>query len=145
MLFNDSSGESRFNLSGRLRVQARQALVSQTIRVKSNQALKEFDTVLFQVQFDSCKVSQGMFGNIMVEMLVTLTRNFSNIQFKCPIQTGRYYLTNFPTPDDAMMPPFFLKAFEVPWELTVNIRIKLARLKSATQLLTIKLYGIRVG
>ena len=138
--FNDSEGKSRMNMTFTLLTELEKATVSFDFREKSHESLSYFDNTVMTSRVDSCKMGQGVLGNLFVKILMVNIEKFSNLLITCPFKKGFYYIYNLPSIDDSFYPPFVQKTYR-PWLLNIVIKSKVARKPKYFMLTTLKLYG----
>lgn len=138
-VFKNADGVSLHNASGTLLVELKKVLVTFVIKVKSSPGRKDYDQLLFQGNVDTCKVSQGVFGNFIIKAIVSSARE-TNFQFDCPMKKGFYYLYNLPNFDTSFIPPFIPQKGR-EWEMTIGAKTKFPKAASASQIFFVKLYG----
>ena len=98
--FNNTNGISCFNATTNLNVPVLKILIYVTLKGKSVETNKVYDQVILKGVLDSCKLSQGIFGNFIAQFIVENLHKYSNIKIECPQKRGFYYVSNFPLESD---------------------------------------------
>ena len=139
-VFNNTNGISCFNATGSLDVPALKILIYVTLKGKSIEALKVYDEVILKGVLDSCKLSQGIFGNFIAQFVVENLHKYSNIKIECPQKRGFYYVSNFPLETDHI--PIYLNIFRNrKFEFSLTMKVKLRDIKQLVYLFTMQFEG----
>lgn len=139
-VFNGSDGMSRVNITTTLKVDLLKVSTMFSLMGKTYENSKEFDHLILKGNIDSCKVSNGTFGNFIVQMIAENLEKYSNFRFECPLKKADFYAINFPV--DMKYIPYYFLANPQKWELTSTIRAKVKNTKSLVLICTIKFYGV---
>lgn len=93
----------------------------------------------FESQLDTCKISKGIFGNFIINMIADQLEEFSNFRFQCPQRPGYYYCANFPLTIDKYVPMYLMnKGF---WEFSLYSKFKNPKTKKMVVYLSVKVHG----
>ena len=125
MVFNDTKGRPRFNISLDLNTDFVRSTTFFSLIEKSNDGSEK---VGLKSSADTCNVSKGIFGNFIIQMIAKNLEKYSNFKFECVIVKGSYYVRNFPIDFD-YVPTYFLSKSR-HFELTATVKGKPNSLKS---------------
>lgn len=142
VVFNDTEGISRVNMSGYLKTGFATAIVSIMLAGIDDNP-REYSNVFFKGTVNTCKISSGIFGNVFVSFLMQYLPKHSNFRFDCPQEKGFYYLANMPIIDGRFLPPF-LVGRSGRWMYSLGVKIKIPKVKSPVHLYSLKFFGIIV-
>lgn len=140
-IFNSSDGISMFNASGEVLSDFEKIVVAFVIKSKSNENFAEYDKMLLRGTIDTCKASEGIFGNFLMRFLKSTVKDYSNISLTCPHYKGFYYGCNFSRPDDESI-PMFLPRTKNFWEASFKGKVKVPKVARLVQFFTAKVQGI---
>lgn len=128
ILFNDTEGVQRVNLSLTLNTDFFRTTNYLEFRFFADKASEISSRNGFKGTIDSCKVSKGVFGNFIIQMVANNIEKYSNYSFECTLKKGSYYVRNFPLKFDNIPQSFFIegrKNFEI--SLAVKGRASIAK------------------
>lgn len=140
VVFNDSEGTSRLNFTGNILTDLEKVQVIFEIKMKSNQARRDYDVRLIGGTTDSCKLAQGGSGNFLMRTIKADLEKYSNFKLACSHKKGLYQIVNYPRFDDKVVPIFFPKNIG-PWELTYKNKGKIAKVPGFVDLCNIRIQG----
>lgn len=138
--FNDSQGDSRFNMSGYQTCDLLKVMNSGELVGKSNAASKDYDRKLLKINLNTCNVSKGLFGNFIIRMISDNLEKHSNYRFVCPQKKNFYYAINFPVVDDKYFPTQLL-GHSFYWRVSFIFKGKVPNVRSLVHLFSIRLDG----
>lgn len=138
--FNDSQGESRFNMSGYQKCDLLKVIVSGELVGKSNTTSKDYDQKLLNINVDTCKASKGIFGNFLVRMIADNLEKHSNYRFACPQKKNFFYATNFPVVDDKFFPSQLFRVQQF-FRASFIFKGKLPNVKSLVHIFSVSIDG----
>lgn len=146
IVFNDSQGVSRLNVSGTLKQNITKLKLALTMMVMPENSTT-YNKFMFRTEIDSCNIQRGAFGAFFAAMIGEILKNFSNMSKFCPIDKGLYYLSNFGVTGIEFLPQFITntrEGNERKWEATLETKCKFANSKSLVRAITLKVYGTTV-
>lgn len=139
VVFNDTEGLSRVNVTALQKVDFGRILILVVMMGKETPT-SDFNKLLIKGTLDSCKVSTGFLGSFVSKMIVDSLAQYSNWTFGCP-QKGQYFSGhNFPV-FDAVNLPYSLIGLDGDFEVLVNVKVKVARVKSLVAAFSIRIRG----
>lgn len=140
VVFNDTNGLSKFNLTGTQLVDFKRTFLMFNVAFKSNEASKTFDKEVYKGTADVCILTKGFFGNLIVRNMVEILDSYSNFKLECPQKKGFIYVYNYPMDSDRYYPKFM---FLTPrsYEFTVVLKAKIENVRATALVVTIKFYG----
>lgn len=142
VVFNDSAGNSRSNITGTIITDVNRGIGSFSILGKTSPESRDFDKVWMKGTVDVCNIAKGMRGNFIVANILDNLKEFSNFEFRCPTKKGFYYATNFPIADDSYIPYFLMSGKGQVWQTVFTLRGKPVLSKSAPIFIgSLKLFG----
>lgn len=109
------------------------------MKVKTNEDSKEYDKVIFKGIIDTCKVSKGIFGNFLVQMVAENLEQYSNFTFECPQKKASFHATNFPV--DAKYFPYYILGKTQKFVISATVRAKVSNIKSIVHVITVQFHG----
>jgi len=138
-VFNDSSGLTRVNCSGRLNKGFDRYVLKFDIKGRNKQS-GEYDQKFMRGTIDSCNIQKGMIGNFILQMVIDRIDKYSNYRFECPQKVGFYYVYDFPVFETFENMPALVRE---SWEgkISSTIRIKVRGRKSSVLLFSSDIYG----
>lgn len=123
-VFNDSNGISHSNSSGILKVELAKVLYSFSVKLKTQENDREYQTEAFKGTFDFCSLSKGI-PTIIANVLAEMIKNTSNLPLLCPIKPGHYYGYNSPIFDDKFVPSLMLgKGRAIEYSIILKVRLQ---------------------
>lgn len=142
-VFNNSKGDSFYNLTFTLKRDVRKVLLCFDLKGKSDANDDDYSKRIFRVNIDTCSWREGMpFRNYIVDFLVEKIQKFSNFRFECPQKKKTFYIHNSPAPDDNNLfdPIIFRRSFG-NWEMTINVGLKVTTKANAIRGFVITVRG----
>lgn len=138
-VFNDSE-VSCVNATAHLKVELLKSMTSFVLSGKTKEDMTGYDHVFAKGIVDTCKVSQGIFSNLIVQLLAGSISQYSNFKFECPHKSGHYYVNSFPF-DTLDKFPSYIIGRNRKWQVIATIKGKVLNIKSLVQVLTLKFQG----
>jgi hypothetical protein len=140
VVFNDSLGRSKSNITGATIVVITKITATYSINLRNG---REYDDNILKGIIDSCNVQKGTVGNFFIKMIMdTLDDKYTNYKFECPQPIKEYYVTDFPILDTKYVPRFLANMYKSgDWELTTVARAKAKGSKVMVHLFSTKIYG----
>jgi len=137
-VFNNSEGESMINASAVLLNDIQRLMIS--FRVAPTHVNDSNANLIKKGTADACKISKGIIGSVIIKMVQESLTKYSNIQFKCNMVKGFYYMTNAKI-DDSLVP---LHLFGQQLKFTVDFKLKskIVIKKPLVEILSLQLTGI---
>lgn len=135
-------GKSRMNFTGYLKEDLAKTVVFFVIKAKHREQDKDYQKELLRSTTDTCSMSEGIIGNILVKRIIENIQKFSNLRPECPQKSGFYFGWSVPVMNGELIPGWMI--VKSRYEASVTIKSKPTKLRPMIHLVTIKLYGLIV-
>lgn len=140
MVVFNGTGVTKMNVTGTQLVDFKKVSLLFNLAGKSNEDYKNFDKEIYKGYFDVCKFSQGILGSFVARAMTENLHDYSNFKLECPQKKGFIYVYNLPMDGDRHYPSMIFQNFG-SWELTVELKAKIEKVRAIATIVTVKMYG----
>lgn len=140
VLFNDTAGISRMNVSGSCATEFEKILITAELFFKPSYAGEYVRYI--KLAINTCDLKNLAKGNYFMKMVLESLKLYSNWNFDCPQKIKFLYAYNFELSDKFL--PVYLMPKTGYWCVSLFIKGKLPHKKIVPNVMTLKLHGVFV-